>query len=362
MRSIPPFLLAAVLALTCAAAHAQGAGAAPPASAEEQRSAAARTEREIADLRRQLVRLGAAESAGERAVGRGRERLKSLYAQERALTARLEANRGELTRVLSALQNFSRDPPPALLVDPRSARDAVRAAILVRAITPALVERGRTLKAQAMTLQRLRRGVAEASGLLFQSESETADRRARIERLIAAKRQLERSLLADADRVEAEARALADRAGSMGALVGALPSGTADDTPPLRLAAPVQGVAVRRFGEAWPGHGRSAGWSWRALGGAQVVSPAAGRVEYAGPLKSWGGVVILRLGGDQRLVLSGLESAAPVIGARVAEGEPIGRLPAQGGPAELYVELRRAGAPVDPEKLFNTPLAEGRLR
>ena len=37
-----------------------------------------------------------------------------------------------------------RNPPPALLVSPGDARDAVRAAILVKAMTPQLQDRART--------------------------------------------------------------------------------------------------------------------------------------------------------------------------------------------------------------------------
>lgn len=314
--------------------------------------------REVADLQRQLVALGAAQSQGERVVGAGRERLKLLDAREQELSARLGQNQVQLARLLSALQSFRRDPPPALLVSPRSARDAVRATILINAITPELRARGAALKAEADELQRLRRGVAQVSGALFQAESDAADRRTRIERLIADKRSLQRRLLADADRAEAEANRLATRARSLGELTKSLPApGALAVGAPSRLTPPAQGPVVRRFGDRWEGHPRAAGWAWRTLAGAQVVAPAEGRVDYAGPLKGWGGVVILSLGGDYRVVLSGLETAQVGVGQTVAAGEPVGRLPAQGGPAELYVELRRGGAAVDPAPLFTVAAA-----
>lgn len=326
---------------------------------DEGRAQANAVAREVADLQRQLVALGAAQSQGERVVGAGRERLKLLDGRERELSAQLGQNQVQLARLLSALQNFRRDPPPALLVSPHSARDAVRATILINAITPELRARGAALKSQADELQRLRRGVAQVSGALFQAESDVADRRGRIERLIADKRGLQRRLLADADRAEADARRLAEGARSLGELTQTLPAAPAPvaASAPSRLIPPAQGPVVRRFGERWEGHARSAGWAWRTLAGAQVVAPAQGRVDYAGPLKGWGGVVILSLGGDHRLVLSGLETAQVGVGQTVAAGEPVGRLPLQGGPAELYLELRRGGAAIDPAPLFTVSAA-----
>lgn len=341
-------------------ATAQGRLRAREEARDEGRAQAKAVSREVADLQRQLVALGAAQAQGERVVGAGRERLKALDAREKELSARIGVNRVQLARLLGALQNFRRDPPPALLVSPQSARDAVRATILINAITPELRARGAALKAQADELQRLRRGVAQVSGALFQAESDVADRRARIERLISDKRAVQRKLLADADRAEADARRLAERARSVGDLAESLPqAGPPPPGSPARLVPPAEGPVTRRFGEPWEGRGRSAGWAWRTLGGAQVVAPADGRVDYAGPLKGWGGVVILSLGGGDRLVLSGLETALVGVGQTVAAGEPVGRLPAQGGPAELYLELRRGGTAVDPAPLFTVaPLSK----
>ncbi len=324
------------------------------------KAAAAQASREIADLRRQLVALGAAEHLGERRVGSDRAQRAVLNAREAELNRRIDANRVQLARLLGALENYRRDPPPALLVDPRSAKDAVRAAILLRGVVPAMQARARAFRQQADDLARVRRGAAMAGGDLIEAESAIADRRGRIERLIADKRALERRLYADAAQAEAEARRLGARAGSVGELVTAVAAhdpgagaGLGGDAP-THLSPPVQGVVERRWGEPWPGRGRSQGWSWRALPGAVVLSPADGRVDYIGPLKDWGGVAILQLGGGRRLVLAGLQTASVGIGRTVAAGEPIGRLPdLRGAPAELYLELRDGGRSVDPGPLLS---------
>ena len=292
-------------------------------------------------VRRQIAELAEAERAGQADAGDQRARLAALNAREVEVRRRIDRNRGQLARLLGALQMHRRHPPPPLLVSPRSAKDAVRAAILIRAITPELQARGAAFAAEAEEVGRIRREAAVASEALFQAESEVADKRAQIERLV----------------VTAGARA-----GSVEELVDTLAAGARSAGPaglPTRFTTPVEGVVDRRFGAPQPGRSHSQGWTWRATPGAPVLSPAAGRIDYAGPLKGWGTVVILRMGGGWRVVLAGMESVDVGVGREVAAGQPIGRM-GPGMPAsrrgatptapELYLEVRNQTAPVDPAR------------
>jgi murein hydrolase activator len=80
-------------------------------------------------------------------------------------------------------------------------------------------------------------------------------------------------------------------------------------------------------------------------------------VDYAGPLKGWGLVLILRAG-DYHLVLAGLGTVTAEVGRTVAAGEPVGRMPGDGR-SELYLEVRRAAQPVDPTRWFDGATAGG---
>jgi septal ring factor EnvC (AmiA/AmiB activator) len=82
-----------------------------------------------------------------------------------------------------------------------------------------------------------------------------------------------------------------------------------------------------------------------------VVSPTAARVDYAGPLKDWGLVLILRSGADH-LVLAGLSRVDVDTGMSVAAGEPVGRAGAGSPRPEVYLEVRHGVTPVDPAKWF----------
>ena len=314
---------------------------------------------EVERLRRELVRLGGEQATAERDVGGRRSRLEQLNAEETALRARMARTRIEQARLLGALQMYSRHPPPALLVSPGSAKDAVRAAILMRAVAPEVQRRADAFAAETAAITRLRREAAAASEALFTAESAAADRRGRIERLIVEKSALERSLLLDAEALEADARRLASQAGSLDDLVGDVGRGAALDGlagGPPRLVAPVEGELVRRFGEAGAAGGAARGWSYATERRAQVRSPADGRVLFAGVLDDYGVVLILRTGGAYDLVLAGLEVAAPPPGGRVVAGEPIGRMADHSRPRpELYLEVRRRGVPVDPARLLQPP-------
>jgi septal ring factor EnvC (AmiA/AmiB activator) len=78
-------------------------------------------------------------------------------------------------------------------------------------------------------------------------------------------------------------------------------------------------------------------------------------VEYAGPLKGWGLVLILRLGGGYHLVIAGLETALTAPGRMVTAGQPVGRTADSGPASELYFEIRKNGAPVDPARWLKAP-------
>src|SRR3954463_16352161 len=101
--------------------------------------------------------------------------LERLNAAETELSADQSQNEHQLARLLSVLEQLKRDPPPALLVSPRDAKDAVRAAILVKAMTPQLQGRAQVYAMGAGEVMRQRRLAAVQSEALFERESLAAD-------------------------------------------------------------------------------------------------------------------------------------------------------------------------------------------
>jgi septal ring factor EnvC (AmiA/AmiB activator) len=92
------------------------------------------------------------------------------------------------------------------------------------------------------------------------------------------------------------------------------------------------------------------GLTLSARAGATVIAPMDARVQYSGLFRTYGQMVILDIGNDVLLVVSGMEALYPEAGQWVLAGEPIGRMADQKSPSpELYLEVRRKGQPVDPE-------------
>jgi len=308
------------------------------------RAEAADASREISGLERQLTELRAAVGQDDAVIAGQRARLRDLSAREAALVAQLSQARGRQGRLLSALQMMSRRPPPPLLIPADKAVDTVRAAILMRAMAPALQARAQGLADRQAEIVRVRRTSALNSEALFTTESARGDRRAEIEALTGRKTALRAVLRAEADSAERATRVLEARLRSLDAVVpppGAETEPAAARLPAGRngLTAPVEGAPSRRFGEG------SSGWSWRALDRTEVRAPAAGRVAFAGPLSGWGQVVILDLGPGWRAVISGLDEVSVEAGNRVADGQTLGRTGADG---EAAFELRLDERPIDP--------------
>lgn len=325
---------------------------------EQQQRDVEDTRREIAELNAQLAELNAAQGEGRRSVGERSLRLAAINAREAQLVARMGANTNDLSRLLGALQTFSRNPPPALFVNPRDARNAVRAAILVRAVTPELERRAAAFAAQADEIKRVRRQAAAAAGGVFAAESDVAERAAQIEAVLAQKTALERDLTTSVVSADQAIAALGQRAATLRALVRGLPAPTPVRSVLTRLTPPVAGAPIRRFGDEEPG-GRAEGWVWRPPAGAAVAAPAAGIVEFAGPVEGWNHVVIIAAGGEHHLVLAGLGDVMVKPGQSVAAGQSIARMVTGGimglrsPDPELRLEIRKDGQAVDPARFLH---------
>lgn len=315
------------------------------ARARRLRADAQEAQAELADLNRRLEGLEKARDADDAQILAQRARLDQLSRRDAELAVKLSRTRAGQTRLLSALQMMSRRPPPLLLIPADRATDTVRAAILMKAMTPELQSRAQAVVSQQEEAARVRRLAVLASERLLTTESAQTDRRGEIEQLSRRKAALTAVLRADAERAERAAQTLEARIRALGgrpaglteaeetAMATRLPGGRS------RLTSPVAGQGERR----------SNGLAWRP-GARSVAAPAEATIDYAGPLSGWGQVVILDLGPGWRAVVTGLDSVSVEAGARVADGQALGRAAEDG---EVYFELRRADRPIDPRPFLD---------
>ena len=121
-----------------------------------------------------------------------------------------------------------------------------------------------------------------------------------------------------------------------------------------KLAWPVSGHVIARFGET-----RAGGVKWDGVlvateRGAQVRAIYQGRVIYADWLPGLGLLTIVDHGDGYMSLYGHNERLFKAVGDRVSAGDAIASAGDSGGSAkpELYFEIRKAGKPVDPRPWF----------
>lgn len=280
--------------------------------------------------------------------------------------ARLAAKQGPVVRLTAALQTMTRRPPALALVQPGSVDDVVRVRALLASTLPEVRRRTAGLQAELDRAERLRRQAEQARGALLASREQLHARRAELARFEAAQRTRSSNLaglaLVESDRALAlgeEARAEAERVSTRAAQARILadlatlppplprPGPVGAPPPPvggLNYRLPVPGEVVRGVGEISDAGVHARGVTFEAPPRARVIAPAAGRVVFAGPFRSYGQLVIVDHGGGWTSVITNLDALDVRRDSLVQPGGLIGRTGAQ--PSRVLVELRRGAQPV----------------
>ncbi len=120
------------------------------------------------------------------------------------------------------------------------------------------------------------------------------------------------------------------------------------------LVIPVAGRLKRRYGENDEFGAASKGILVEAPSGGRVVAPFDGRIEFAGPFRGYGQILIIEHGDGYHSLLAGLERIDGVVGQWLVTGEPVGIMPTGDRGAALYLELRRHGQPINPSPWLAT--------
>ncbi len=356
-------------------------------SAEKQAEIAA----EIAGLSRdqqalhdQLVTSAARVQALEQSITDSEERLARGAENEARIRASLATRRDVLIAVLSTAQRIGRQPPPALVVSPEDALKAVRSAVVLGAVLPEIRLEAEALQSDLDALVAERNRAAAERDRLRADAASIAEERQRLTLLIDKKTKESEARAADLAAEKAKAEELAKNARSLEELIAgmkkALPVARSESpttAPPRpsaggrlgpaiafaeakgRLIPPVRGVNLQSFGDDNGLGGISQGQAIATRAGARVVSPADGRVVYAGPFRSYGQLLILDTGDDYHVVLAGMERIDVQLDQFVLTGEPVGVmgnqrlasaavLDASVTQPVLYVEFRKGGTSIDP--------------
>jgi septal ring factor EnvC (AmiA/AmiB activator) len=388
-------------ALVAASLAAAPAGAGEPRSQldeiesalEEGQMRQAELDRKAANLSREIASIKTQTVVAARVVQDHEERLLRTGRHLEDLNARTAARRGALNRrrtqmagTLAALERIARRPPEALAVLPMSPVDAVRGAILLRAALPPLEGRVQALSQELAALAELRGGISRERQELRAGARALQEKRDTLNALMARKTELRSQVRADSEETSERLRQLAEEAKDLRDLVDRLAAawrglpptapakapaveapgapeavkelaGLMFALPPARpfaeargnLAMPVRGRTARLYGQTTGAGTPSRGIVIEALGSGRVVAPHDGEVVFAGPFRSYGQLLIIAHGEGYHILLAGLSRIDCVVGQWLLAGEPVGVLtPSEDGNAQIYIELRHNGEPINP--------------
>jgi septal ring factor EnvC (AmiA/AmiB activator) len=330
------------------AAQAERDRRAETARAERLRTQAENARREVRALDTRLAEAGQRRAEAEAAATAAEERLVLLREQMTVDELRTRRSREALERALIR----------AAFAERRIEPSAARANVLARALAPAINQDRRHSSQAVRDARATELAIASEQSVLADAQSAIDAERAEIVSLQARRRAAQTQFANDAaaaDRrartLAAEARTLRDLAARVQPASRTAPRSSGPSVIPAAWLAPAEGRIARGYGVREGQSPATQGVLVTTRAGAQVVAPATGEVAYAGRFRSYGNVLILNLDGGYAIVLTGLETINVRVGDRVRAGQPVGEMAAAVTSApELYVEVRRDGQPVDPER------------
>ncbi len=167
---------------------------------------------EIRVLRRDMVAAAQTAQDLEEALSATEQALAELEAERIEKVAALQDQRARLAQTLGALQRIAVRPPEVALAVPGSPVDTIRSARLLSVAVPIIERRGRLLRAELMTLDKIRQEITLKQVSLAEQNQGLEAERKRLARLIERKRGLEDVTSAEQRAARARVRKLANEA------------------------------------------------------------------------------------------------------------------------------------------------------
>lgn len=343
----------------------------------------------------------------EAALFEAEKRLEQLTDDEHIATVTMREERDKLYHLLSAMQALERQRPPALIVNPNDAVQAVRSAILMDQILPVLRDRTDSLVQQINDLKILRADIKRETEDIARSETrlmeEKTNNEFRMGKIADQQQQLQQASSVDRKRITE----LANQARNLKSLIkqlGAEAKKSAaerkiaenepDPAPDLRkntpvpaanpargdnatstpnsndliakytpklprilvpklkftealgqIKLPVAGSAVLNYGDTDELGRKAEGISITTRANAQVVAPFSGKIAYAGPFLEFDQLLLIDVGEGYHIVLTGLTTIFGSVGDTLRSGEPVGLMGSDAFAANHSAGARAAHVP-----------------
>ena len=341
---------------------------------------------EISEIKNELVTAARSAQESEDALSEVEATLDKLNTSVSRLRGELLGRRRQMTSTLVALERVALRPPESVIFQPGTASDAVRSALLLRAVVPPLEARSRDLGRDLRALAELRNEIATRYDELLAATHDLEDNRAFLDGLLRRKSRLHSQVKRDSRQTAARMKKLAAEARSLRDLLSRLEAGgvpgqnksvrTKTEKPGVtetvvlfpapqsallpsevpfskargKMVFPARGRLVTRYGELGDSTGLAAkGLTLATRHEARVVAPYDGEVVFAGSFRGYGQLLIIAPGEGYHILLAGLSRIDSAVGQALLAGEPVGAMGRpENGDSSLYIELRRRGEPINP--------------
>ncbi len=349
--------------------------------------AATKAQAEISD---KLIELAKTLESQQTAVQTADGNLKKLSAESIVIRSTLAEKQDRLSELLAGLQRLEQNPPPALVVEPQNILQALRGAMMFGAVVPEMRDQAQDLQNNLHRLETIKTETEDTKKSQEAALAALALSKTELTQLQSEKKALAASSAKDLTNEKLRSASLAKEAKNLKQLLAALEeekkkaealktaeAKILEETErkkrealmrPMmvfteaqgKLDYPVQGNKLKQFGDDNGLGGRLDGLAIAASADSNVISPVDGRVEFAGPFRSYGQLLILNVGEGYLVLLAGMNQISAEIGQSIRAGEPLGQMGK--GPSSvaligsetnnaqpvLYIEFRKNNDPVDP--------------
>jgi murein hydrolase activator len=316
----------------------------------------------------------------ETAVSAIEERILTLRKEAIVIRADLAEKQDVMSELLAGLQRLEQNPPPALVVEPHDVLAALRGAMMFGAIVPELRAEAELLVEKLSRLDHIRVGIEAEKTALAQNIAGLKLSQIKLDQLVAQKRRLVSDHTGKLQSEQKRSIELADKAKSLKQLLAGLAA--AQKLAEIEKSKQDKALAAEKkrqeaalfkpslkFSQSrgrlqYPAQGDGLGSSLRGIAvatrkAAQVTTPVDALVEFAGPFRSYGQLLILNAGGGYLVLMAGMHDISTGIGQSIKAGEPVGTMGE--GPSSvtllgdqmeeprpvLYIEFRNNGGAID---------------
>ena len=309
----------------------------------------ASSERDVAATKKQLVKAADQVSSLEQRRAEMAKKIAELDDRIDAITREIEANRGRISDSAASILFVAMNPN----FDTDNMRDYVLMSSVLTGASDRFSEEIEIANKQVKELEQVRSERAIEKEKLDRTAQKYTRERNELDKLLRTRSAQNEKLKSQQAGLQKKLRELSARAKSISELsagVGSSEMSSDASFSRRKLNLPVRGRVVVRYGEKTALGLKSDGWRIRTRGDALVMAPADGIVKFADNFRGFGKVIIMSHKNGYNTVMTNLGSIDVLPDQEVLAGEPVGRMSSD--KQEMYLEVRRGNASVDPARLF----------